>query len=263
MRYINGEEFIKLGEDFYCSGEDIYLPIKTTIRSDIKIVYTHNQFLNDFFKYLNNYTNEIVIVSHNTDTNITPIDIPECVKKLYAQNVNYKHEKIESIPIGLENDRWFVSIRKKEKIINKVNSSKNIRNLAYMNFNISTNPDVRMEPLNALRDKKFITIQMSTNGCDFDRYIDNIYNHKFVICPEGHGIDTHRKWETLYLNSIPIEKRSINNSFYEDLPICLVDNWEEITEDFLNKEYDRIANIKWNLEKLDFDYWSKKIKNSI
>ena len=81
-----------------------------------------------------------------------------------------------------------------------------------------------------------------------------------MICPEGHGIDTHRTWETLYLNSIPIEIRNINNSFYEDLPICLVDSWEEITEDFLNKEYNRINEKKYNLEKLDFNYWLKKIK---
>ena len=94
---------------------------------------------------------------------------------------------------------------------------------------------------------------------NFENYIDNIYNHKFVICPEGNGIDTHRKWETLYLKSIPIEKRCINSSFYEDLPICLVNDWSEITEEFLNKEYNRISNSTWNLNKLDMFYWKNEI----
>jgi hypothetical protein len=154
-------------------------------------------------------------------------------------------------------------MKKKEKIINKISEIKNIRNIVYMNHNIHTNLSVRLEPFNILKDKRFITTQMLSNGCNFDNYIDNIYSHKFVICPEGHGIDTHRKWETLYLNTIPIEKRSINNFFYEDLPICLVDSWEEITEDFLSNEYNKITNKKWNLDKLDFNYWSKKIINNI
>ncbi len=180
--------------------------------------------------------------------------IPNCVKKWYAQNVNFIHEKLESIPIGLENPRWFSHVGKNNKISNKNKEDKKIRNLVYMNHNVYTNIEVRMNSYNILKDKKFVTTQMLSNG--------NNYNHKFVVCPEGHGIDTHRKWETLYLNSIPIELKSINNSFYQDLPICLVESWEELTEDFLNKEYERIYT-NWNLEKLDFNYWSKKIRNSI
>jgi hypothetical protein len=42
-----------------------------------------------------------------------------------------------------------------------------------------------------------------------------------------------------------------------------VDEWSDITEDFLNKEYERIINTIWNLEKLNFKYWENKIKNNI
>jgi len=93
-------------------------------------------------------------------------------------------------------------------------------------------------------------------------YLDNIYNHKFILSPRGNGIDTHRKWEALYLKTIPIEVRNINNTFYEDLPICFVDDWSDITEEFLNSEYDRITNSEWNLEKLNMNYWVKKIKSN-
>jgi len=88
-----------------------------------------------------------------------------------------------------------------------------------------------------------------------------VKKHKFVLCPEGNGTDTHRTWETLYVGSIPIEKRNINNSFYQDLPICFVDSLSEINEDFLNYEFDRIKNTKWNLDKLNFSYWKDKIIN--
>jgi hypothetical protein len=260
MDFIDGEKFITIGDDYFCSDSDIYLSLKTTIRTDIKILYTHNQFIGDLFKYLKTYDNEIIIVSHNTDTNISEIDIPNCVKKMFIQNVNFVHPKIESIPIGLENGRWFNNT-KNIKIINKNKEIKKNKNLAYMNFNIKTNRDSRNEAFNTLKNKSFIDTEMRSNGNDFDNYIDNIYNHKFVVCPEGNGTDTHRTWETLYLNTIPIEKRNINNSFYEDLPICFVDNWSDITEDFLNNEYERITNRYWNLDKLKMSYWIKKIKS--
>ena len=33
----------------------------------------------------------------------------------------------------------------------------------------------------------------------------------------------------------------------------------KITEDFLNKEYDRITNTKWNMDKLNIEYWKNKM----
>jgi hypothetical protein len=128
-----------------------------------------------------------------------------------------------------------------------------------MNHNILTNPEKRTKPYQVLDNKSWVTIENGTNGHGFDEYIHDVYAHHFVICPEGNGIDTHRTWETLYMNSIPVEKRNINNQFYTDLPICFVDDWEEITEEFLNNEYCRIKNTQWNMDKLTFTYWKEKI----
>jgi hypothetical protein len=64
------------------------------------------------------------------------------------------------------------------------------------------------------------------------------------------------------MGSIPIEIRNINNEvLYEDLPICLIDDWSEITPDFLESEWDRIHGSYWNAEKLNFKYWKNLIKN--
>jgi len=104
-----------------------------------------------------------------------------------------------------------------------------------------------------------VTVEEGKNGLNFDTYLDNLYNHKFIISPVGVGMDTHRLWESLYMNCIPIEKRNKNNKFYEDLPICFVNEWEEINIDFLDKEFDRITNSHWNLEKLNFEYWKRLI----
>jgi hypothetical protein len=49
---------------------------------------------------------------------------------------------------------------------------------------------------------------------------------------------------------------------FNDLPILFIENWEDITEDFLNEQYEIIMNKTYNLEKLDVNYWLNLIKNS-
>ena len=69
----------------------------------------------------------------------------------------------------------------------------------------------------------------------------------------------------MYINTIPIQKRYIDNSYYADLPICFVDDWSELeNEEFLRNEYIRIkSSSSWNLEKLNFNYWKNLIEDTI
>ena len=169
-------------------------------------------------------------------------------------------DRLESLPIGLENSEWFPEINKLKKIQLKREFKKNKNKLLYINHNIQTNPKERLLPYKIFENSNFATVVYGKNGNDFDSYLEDISSHKFVLSPEGNGTDTHRTWECLYLGSIPIEKRNINNSFYQDLPICFVDDWSDINEKFLNDEYDRISNQNFDLSKLNFEYWKEKIK---
>lgn len=249
-----------------------------TLVDNKKIFYCHIHEAMDFFK--NPPKENFVLITHNSDgkvtdkpkrfnqgssndCDITKIILPQNLIKWYSQNVDVIHEKIESIPIGLENSMWFVNIKKWEKIEQKSKEPKNYKNLLYVCHNIRTNPIERTEPYQIFSNKSWVTLEHGTNGNNFDNYLNKIHSHKFVLCPEGNGTDTHRTWETLYVKSIPIEKRNLNNKFYTDLPICFVDKWSDINEEFLNKEYERITNIKWDLEKLDFNYWEKTINSII
>jgi hypothetical protein len=269
LDFIVGEKFYSVADFIFSTNfvenfnEDYNRQQNTFDINKLKehnIVYLHTMYKNQFFDIIRNLDNKFIVVTHNSDINIDNIDnLPKNVIKWYTQNVNFKDSRLYSLPIGLENSRWFPELQKKYKIQNKLNEDKKIKNLVYMNHNINTNKKERIEPYNILGGKSFVNMESGSNGKGFDNYIDNLYNHKFIICPEGNGIDTHRKWETLYLNSIPIEKYSINNSYYTDLPICLVESWEDVTEEFLNREYDRIMNSHWNLNKLDMFYWKNEI----
>jgi hypothetical protein len=222
---------------------------------DGDIIYTHGFYADQLFE--KNIKQKYILVTHNADTNIEIVP-PENVI-WFAQNVNIKHPKIQSIPIGLENDFWLKD--KKDKMIKKLQQHRNYKAMVYVNHNVKTNPD-RQKPYDVLRGQSWATINNGANGQGFDNYLDNIYNHPFVVCPAGNGIDTHRTWECLYMGTIPIEKRNINNQFYTDLPILFVDDWEEITEKFLYDAFMRIKEAKWNLEKLTFEYWRNEIINS-
>jgi len=254
MNYLQGQKFKELNDGnkiYYCD--------------------THN--VNSFFDNIN-FTHEFVLVSHNSDGNITDkptrhfdADVrkmPKNLKKWFGQNLNYESEIIESLPIGLENSEWFPETRKIEKLFNIKNIQKNIKNLVYLNLNIQNNPTVRQPIYDILQNKNYVTTEYGRNGLNYDDYLNNLHNHCFMICPEGNGIDVHQPWESLYIGTIPIQRKNINNKNWRELPICWVDDWEQITnETFLRLEYERITESKFDLSKLSFDFWKNKIESSI
>lgn len=233
--FITGEKFAQLADNksvFYCNTHEL---------SKFKAPRT-----------------PFVMTTHNSDCGVSANIMPDNLVHWFAQNVECKDSKIESLPIGLENAKWFPTTHKKEKMETMLSKQRMYRNLVYMNFNLKTHPD-RQVPYLLFHREPWVAVERGQNGLGFDSYLDNIYNHKFVLSPRGNGIDTHRTWECLYMGVIPIEKRNINNQFYTDLPICFVDDWWDITEDFLFKEYERIKSKKWNMERIYFNYWKNKI----
>ena len=228
---------------------------------DGDVIYTHTFYVDQLFELIKTLNVRLIVVTHNCDTSrgVTP---PNNVIRWYTTNVDVIHPRVESIPIGLENDIWFPLVYKKDKMIDKLKQPRDYRELVYMNHSIRTNSVKRLEPYRVLEGKPWVLSERGANGIGFDEYLDNIYNHRFVVCPEGNGMDTHRTWECLYMGSVPIEKRNTNNRFYTDLPICFIDDWRQVTIDFLVEEDERIKESVWNMDKLRFQYWKNKITNN-
>jgi hypothetical protein len=242
------------------------------------IVYTHTMYAHLLLPILADINHEFVLVTHNSDCFIADegigfkdgrgthwktelATISPNVILWYSPNVNTLNPLIQGIPTGLANEWWSPEVKKRDKMCDKWYESRIIRNLVYMDHNFVQNPLERKLPYDVLGDKPWVTAQMG--GLNFIKFLDNVYNHKFVICPRGNGMGTHREWETLYMGSIPIMERDLNNRFYEGkLPFCFVNKWDDIDEEFLNQEYDRIKNTTWKMEMLTFAYWKNKILNT-
>ena len=93
-----------------------------------------------------------------------------------------------------------------------------------------------------------------------EKYLEDIKMSKFVFCPRGNGIDTHRIWETLYMGSIPVVKyEEYTHSLFRDLPILFIENWSEISDVFLHNKYEEYNKKNWNLDKLKIDFWKNFI----
>jgi len=287
MDWIQGEKFKGIVDFTYSPGVraiDDYDNLENTLDltklKDRNIIYTHIGYTQQLFDVIKDIDKKFVIVTHSCDCSIEGygirrpngngktlsvhvFTIPDNVVKWYSKNVNTTDPRVESIPTGLENNKWFKGTDKRGLMIRKHKQPKQSnRRLAYLNVAKGTNLNERPQLYDLFGHKSWVTTHHGQNGFKFNIYLDNIYHHKFVFSPGGNGMDSHRKWECLYMGSIPIDKRNIDNQFYQDLPVCLVDNWEDVTEKFLLSEYERIKAGTWNMEKLNFEYWKNKIQNT-
>jgi len=120
----------------------------------------------------------------------------------------------------------------------------------YFYFSLYTHKS-RANCYNKLKNKLLWNISR-----DKEEYFIELASHKYCICPRGNGIDTHRIWEALYLNVIPIviESDFIN---IHNLPIIILKNWDELDINNLQNNFNNQENSK-----LTMDYY-KNILNKI
>jgi len=190
-------------------------------------------------------------------------DVPSSVRFWFAQNCDVKDDRLIPIPIGVENDHWSRPARKKEIILTLRKLEVEKHGLIYLNVNPVTN-FVRPHLYRLFSGKKWCTVEYGKHGVDFNNFAQKVWSHKFVLCPEGNGMATHRPWESLYLNSYPIvRRRCFTEAFAKHLPMVLIDNWEEVTEDFLNTKYIELSGRDWNWELLKTGYWENLMREKL
>lgn len=76
-------------------------------------------------------------------------------------------------------------------------------------------------------------------------------------------MDCHRTWEALLLGCIPVLRR-LNPAFdkmFVDLPVLMVDQWTDITEDLLRKTVTEFKTRRFNMEKLTLRYWVQQFNS--
>jgi len=258
--FITGEKFTKICDRVFFHYKDIDV---SAIRPHETFLYTDTYRFEDLVRIIPR-DRSFVLVTHNSDRNIyddMASSLPPNIT-WFSQNVCTKSPKVNPIPIGLENDRWFPEINKKGKLLERNHSNSMPSKLLYVNHAIWTNPESRQIVYDLLRNKSWVTcVENSKNGTNFDSYLNDITDHFYVASPNGNGSDCHRTWEVLYANRVPIVTRNSNDSMFDGLPVLIIDSWEEVTEDFLRSKMSYFTSTVFTgFDKLTFSYWEQKIK---
>lgn len=116
------------------------------------------------------------------------------------------------------------------------------------------NPPNRRSYLQTLANNGIRNIQL-----DEQIYFSALPHVKFVISPEGNGIDCHRTYEALMAGVIPIvEDHPGIRKKYEGCPILYTKDYSEITEEYLNKVWDQYIDTAWDFSRLFLSSYTKE-----
>lgn len=165
------------------------------------------------------------------------------------------YTKLHAIPLGVwVNNRSYASHQELSTLFRKLRAHKKT-GLVYANFAEWADPE-RKKLVKLLHDKQWCSFRESL---PFLEYFEEMANYAFTLSPRGLGIDCYRTWEALLVGSIPIVKSSWLDSIYQDLPVLIINDWKELTEEFLLQKYKELTTREYSLEKLSIDYWAFKI----
>ena len=241
------------------------------------IIFCKTDYLSSEFENIKRIKNDVVLISGNSDYGITDDiinELPNNVIRWYAQNALVNHEKLIPIPMGIENKLpslredhgigYYERVELKETLL-KRNIIKHPTKKIYSNFNVDTNPHHRNQVKHICESSNHI--YWETPNLSLETFFDNILDYEMIVCPAGNGVDTHRLWEVLYSNRIPITVKIGDYKIYElyeQLPIIILDSIEDLGNiEIINFKLMEIYSKTFNLETVDLNYWINKIKQTI
>ena len=238
-----------------------------------KIIFCKTDFLGSEFNNISKINGDVILITGNSDYAITDDIVkraPKNIKKWYAQNALTNSDLVTPIPMGIENKLeslrlghgigYFERVQEKETLLNNI-KNKEPEKFIYSNFNIYTNYGERIKYKNISIDCPHIDWEES--NLSLHDFFNKMLDYKMILCPVGNGVDTHRLWEVLYSNRIPITVK-VNDygiyKLYETLPIIILDKIEDLLDyDLIDKKYNEIISNDYNLDIIDYDYWKNKI----
>jgi hypothetical protein len=255
-------------------------------------IYVCTSAIPDFVKKINDINYKFTLVSGDADES-TPTDIFSTNEEFinfiendkiihwYAQNCVGNHKKLSVIPIGLDyhtisnnkNHSWddYMSPKTQEELLCNIKDiskpfwERTIK--CYSNFHFTiTDSKFGYDRNNAMNNIPNDLIYFEPEKIKRTKTWENMSSYCFIISPHGNGLDCHRTWESLCLGCIPIVKTSVLDVLFNDLPVLIVNDWNEVSLELCNKTIDDFKNKhlsnKFNYDKLLLKYWINKIKTN-
>ncbi|MBA3751387.1 hypothetical protein H0X06_01110 [Candidatus Dependentiae bacterium] len=224
-----------------------------------------------------------IIITHgdfletNEDEKLRYLDHEKIIAWFSIHPPKAWHIKYFPIPLGVYQKKDLFVRQKELSALFKQLRDKPKTHLLSGIFDTTLVPE-RAKLAKLFKEKPFYTA--SKSGMSFERYMKTLASSVFTLSPRGWGPDCYRTWEALLVGTIPIVKRgesgileraknNLRNYFfpfnetihaqldrlYDNLPVLVIDDWDEITEEFLKKKYKEITSKKYNINMLYIEYW--------
>ena len=253
--FISGDLF-KTNSSFAFTGSENLRKSSLRNLAEAKVIFCKGDKASEFMAEYGNLISARVIIVGNSDEDFDePFSkIPRSVKRVLMQNMKFSDPNYVPIPIGLENlslaNNGFPELMDRifpwEESISKVLVGP---------FSPTHSERLELIKLNSEPHLDFLSSRLEPH-----QYARIAGTYKFVACPRGNGIDTHRLWETIYRGSIPVltESNWLKNFLWMSNHCITLQKWDDLGD---ISEHDLSVVQKPNKipEQLWWPYWKKLI----
>lgn len=246
---VSGHEYKKLCKWNLCSRYKINFNDELIEEDDLVFMMGGKDLIREYINWfsLNQPKYKFRAIIHNTDEKFDDEDaylLEPYVSKIFTINNISTSPNVVSIPLGFnDNSAGFVD-RLDWEFYNKNGVwEKEKHRLCLVKFWRNFFRPGREEAYNHfLYNTHFTDCRNENDWISVPDHYEEVKMYKFQVCPTGAGLDTHRFYESILLDTIPIIKTSPISNFLTGFPCLLVNAWEEVTEDLLNDTYETLYN---------------------
>jgi hypothetical protein len=229
------------------------------------------------FQELAAYPGRVVVVFGANDRPLGPElcgsdghEMPANVVAVYGTNVELADRRAIALPVGVPTSKL-----RQLKFVRQNHSGKR-DGLVYGSFATMrlrrekeglVGPMHRANLAKQLANASWVTLDVFPRRRDGQEELIDYYSqtasHRFTLSPPGLGSDCYRTWESLYLGAIPIVMTNTAMSPFGDLPILSVDDYGELSEEFLEQSWERMSRCSYDLSKLMKSHYLRDFLDSV
>ncbi len=196
--------------------------------------------------------------------------LPPNVVAAFAVNNELADRRAVSVPLGVRasNLRALKFVRQ--------NHRGGKCGLLYGNFTLNDQyyhpdragtPHIRERLVARLRDTSWTALDISDDHrkepANLVDYYARTAGHRFVLSPEGNGVDCYRTWEALYLGAIPIVMVSTVTSEFAGLPILFTNDYSELSEEYLEERWQEMSSRSFPIERMMKAWYTNRFLDAV
>lgn len=255
--YISGDSFRACADHIFDETSRELNPC-TIKRGDI--VFVKTDYLNDFFTNIHTrIEHPYMLITHNSDYGVPGIfehylDDPKLYRWFGQNPTIHHHDKFIAIPIGIANTCWrHGDINTFNTVLGQGRLQNRKQYILGLNFAPAWYGS-RDQLFSYFKKQLFCT---DVSSSDHAIYLANMALCDFVLSPRGNGLDCHRTWEALLVGAIPIVETSCLDELFDGLSVVIVNDWKDITEEFLIEKRAEYRRKEFQNNKALFPYWQR------